>query len=893
LVSGNWGAVCLAQKYLHRRAIFRSYAFFLLLLSFVVVRPTLSSAQNAPAGANSAAQTSPTSLFTISGVVLDPSESAIVDAKVTLRARNGSNQQSTMTDAAGGFRFDGVGPDNYELEVQHESFSPSVTRLKVGPRPPAPLRIVMSIAARSESITVGADENQVSSEVGENLDTVKLSSQLLKSLPILGGDVVAAAIAMLPPGAVGSGGVTLVIDGLAASELTVPASAIQEIKINQNPYSAEFAAPGQSRIEITTKSGSSHYHGSFDSEFRDYKFDARNAFSMVKPPEQHLLLDGLLSGPLGRNKKTTFTLSGERKQDDLQSIVNALVPSGSINESFPERQRSTFLSAGVIHQIGDGNTLSFRYSFFDWSDQGRGVGGLSLPEAAANDSSRQHYLYLSDRATLTAHLINQLSVRLGTSDSITQSQSPGLPGIIVLGAFTGGGAQQDQSQLRNYLQLTDIVYWSAGKHVVKAGINVPQISRWGLDDKSNFGGTFQFSSLADYALGEPFSFVQQQGNPRLVYWYNVLGAFLQDDIRLLPHFSMSVGVRYDWQNSVADPHAVAPRLAFAYAPGNGAKTVFRAGAGIFYRTTGAQAIADVLRFNGQTLRQIVLPNPAYPDPFSLGGTAQSLPSSLVQFAPGFQLPYVAQYSFSVERQLRKSMSLTATYTGTRGFDLFRSRDINAPLPPLYVQRPDSAISTLRQIESAGHSESKALTLAMRGKVSRYFDGMVRYTLGQSYDDTDGINRFPANQYDLTGEWSRSDFDARHSFFVYGTFNAGKFFTLGMELSARSGMPYTETTGTDVYGTTFANARPPGIARNSLQGPGAVTLGVRLARSFVWHANKTNGAEGPSLMLALDAFNVLNHVNFGQPVGDLSSPFFGQPVTADSPRQLQVSLGFQF
>jgi hypothetical protein len=80
----------------------------------------------------------------------------------------------------------------------------------------------------------------------------------------------------------------------------------------------------------------------------------------------------------------------------------------------------------------------------------------------------------------------------------------------------------------------------------------------------------------------------------------VHGAFLQDHIRLRHDSSMSVGVSFDWQNLVADPDAVASRLAFAFAPGNATKTVFRAGAGIFHQTTGAQTIAAVLRVNGHS-----------------------------------------------------------------------------------------------------------------------------------------------------------------------------------------------------------------------------------------------------------------------------------------------------
>src|SRR5258708_32970615 len=107
----------------------------------------------------------------------------------------------------------------------------------------------------------------------------------------------------------------------------------------------------------------------------------------------------------------------------------------------------------------------------------------------------------------------------------------------------------------------------------------------------------------------------------------------------------------------------------------------------------------MLRFNGQSLRQILLSNPSYPKALTAGGAAQTLPSSIVRFAPDLRLPYNLQSSFGVETQLQKATSFRATYVGMRGFDLFRSRDLNAPLPPLYVQRPSPEIGTLREVES--------------------------------------------------------------------------------------------------------------------------------------------------------------------------------------------------
>jgi hypothetical protein len=188
-----------------------------------------------------------------------------------------------------------------------------------------------------------------------------------------------------------------------------------------------------------------------------------------------------------------------------------------------------------------------------------------------------------------------------------------------------------------------------------------------------------------------------------------------------------------------------------------------------------------------------------------------------------------------------------------------------------------------------------LKLTLRGNIRPYFNGEARYTFSRSYDNTSGIDFFPANQHDLTGEWSRSDSDSLHSFSLFGVVDAAKLFRLGMKLNVRSGRPYTVTTGLDAYGTTFLNARPPGVPRNSMQGPGVVGFDLRVAKDFSLHQRKEQrgGNEGLGGTIALDAFNVVNHVNLGPPIGNKNSPLFGQSVGAGPARRLQMSLAIKF
>jgi hypothetical protein len=167
--------------------------------------------------------------------------------------------------------------------------------------------------------------------------------------------------------------------------------------------------------------------------------------------------------------------------------------------------------------------------------------------------------------------------------------------------------------------------------------------------------------------------------------------------------------------------------------------------------------------------------------------------------------------------------------------------------------------------------------------------MAQYLLSRAYNDAGGartINSFPANNWDLTGEWARADYDARHRLNLLGSVTPGMRFNLGVALAINSGMPYSITTGHDDNHDGLANDRPAGVPRNSLEGPGYLGLDVRASRDFFLGAKKE---KGPVLTPAVDAFNVLNRVNFAGYVGNLSSPFFGKPVAANPSRRLQLSV----
>ncbi len=786
----------------------------------------------------------------ITGTVQDQSGAAFLGAQVDL-LKDGQQQRTTTTDTSGAFRFDRLQPGNYEVRTYREGFKTDITKVTVGNRSPGRLRIVLSIENLNQQITVSGDNPEVSTDPSENRDVAAVDRQALDDLPIF--------------------------------------AAIQTVTINNNPYSAEYNRPGRARIEITTKPGSSEYHGTMNFLFRDARLNARDPFATAKPQEQRRIFEGSLLGPIGDGKTTSFMFTGQRQEEDNQAIVFAVGPGGSIRENVPAPQRNTDFSVELIRQHSEKTTYSIRFHYRNLKIQNQGAGGVTLPEAATDFHDREDQLFYTQKTAFSDAIVNQLRLLVARQHTPTVSVQAG-PKIIVLDAFTGGGAQGDRLQTENHLIFDDIVSWVHGRHTFRTGFNIPDLSRRGLDDNTNSIGTFSFSSLDDYVQGRPFSFVQQRGNGHVVFWEKLFGGFFQDEYQVRRNLQVTAGLRYDSHNYFHDYNNFGPRLSFAYAPRGSRKTVIRGGAGVFYDRTGPLPIFDLLRYDGERLQRFLITNPGYPNPFVNGTAVQ--PTSVVRLDPTVRIPYVFQHSVSVEQQLHRGTTLTISYFRTSG-RLFRSRDINAPLPlpPLYAARPDPSLNVLRQIETSATQITHSLEISFRGNVTKYFVGMAQYTLGKVYNNSSGIASFPANNYDLSGEWSRADSDQRHRFNLLGTMRAGRLFNAGIALQAESGRPYSMITGRDDNRDGLALDRPAGVRRNSLEGPNYVGLDLRLSKDFALDTSKKE--KSPKVTAAIDAFNVTNRVNYSGYVGNLSSPFFGRAISSRPARRLQLSMRFAF
>lgn len=869
--------------------------FYLLVALLATVLPCLVAAQ-ADGGAAAAEDRT---AHAVSGVLVDPSGAAILKAQVTIVGNGGEIQGQTTTDAVGAFHFDSVPPGKLTLEFHADGFRDTRITALVSVKRFIPLRVVMPISVETENITVATGVNVpiVSTETSENQNSNAIDRNALDRVPVFDQDYITTMSRFLDDNATGTNGVSLVVNGIEANGPGVTPSAVQEVKINNNPYSARFSRPGRARLEIVTKSGSPHYHGSLNFMARDSVFDASNAFATVKPPESRQYYEGSVTGPLGRSKKTSFLLALDEDILNQQAIVdvNAIAAAealgfGPIAQTVANPTHHFFGSGRVFHDLAKGDQFWIGYSYEHRSSQNSNVGGTILPSAATDLHFLEHEINVSYLHQISPHWLNQTRFLVGHYDNSTVSLLPQAQ-IAVSGLFTAGGAQADTRRTEYHFDGTDFATYANGKHQLSFGIDIPDISRRGLDDFTNRQGTYTFESAAHYTANSPATYLVQTGQGHVTFLEKVICAFVEDDIRLRQNLSVYLGVRYYWQNYFHDePHNFAPRLSFAYAPSARSSTVIRGGFGVFYDRTGPSPIGDLLHFNGVNLLRFIVDPPyvSYPiDPSVLS----QIPTSVVTLDPRTRIPYALQYSIGVEHQVTAKSTISAVYIGNRGIDVFRSIDANAPvlIGGNYV-RPDPNLGQNRQMQSQGYLKGNALELTFRGKPTKYFSGQVQYTLSRTYNNTSGITFFPENSYDAAADWGRSDNDRLQKFDLLASSQPTRFFTLGMGLSLYTGKPVNITTGGDNNHDGILNDRPAGIPRNTMPGPGLIDLDLNVSHDFPLTKAKK---EARVFTVSLNAFNVLNHPNYVTYIGTQSSPLFGRPVAAQPPRRLQLDLQFKF
>jgi hypothetical protein len=319
----------------------------------------------------------------------------------------------------------------------------------------------------------------------------------------------------------------------------------------------------------------------------------------------------------------------------------------------------------------------------------------------------------------------------------------------------------------------------------------------------------------------PLQFTQTSGDPNLDVNQFEFAAFVQNDFKVNNKFNLSFGARYEAQTNINDHNNLDPRMGFAYQLGK--QTAIRGGVGIFHDRFSEPNVEQLIRLDGSRQSQIVVNNPTT---FPIIPVGSALPPGSLRTRSGdLATPYNLNESISLEQALFKGLGVTFSWDGQRGIHLYRSRNLNAPLPdaPLqyvydtlgnvissYKLGPDGTKRNVYQLESTGLSKSNNFTIGMRDQIrSSKIQAQIfgSYTLGYTNNDTDGAFSLPVNSYDMHSEWGRSPQDTRHRFNTGMQIRWPWSITTTTQVNWNSSRPFNLTTGKDDNYDNTINDRP--------------------------------------------------------------------------------------
>src|SRR5881396_3222747 len=796
---------------------------------------------------------------TLRGTVTDDSGAIVPGAKITLTANSGT-VNTAVAGADGSYSFTGIAPGDYVAQASAPDLATPPLKLTIRPGVQT-LNLQLKVAAVAQQVTVEDRAVTVTPEPANNASATVLAGDDLQALSDNPDDLVAELIAIAGPGA-GPGGASVFIDGFTGGQ--VPSKeAIREIRINQNPFSAEYDRIGTGRIEILTKPGTNRFHGSEGFNFSNDFWNSRNPYAQQKAPFLLKEYSGNLSGPMGM--RASFFMDVRRDATDNGAIINGTTLDpitlriiDPFTDVFRIPQRRFGINPRTDYQLSPNNTLTVRYGLTHVDIPSAGVGGFNLISRGARTTTTAHTVQATETAVFAENMVNEVRFQFFRSSNQITPNTVG-PAIQVLGAFNSGAFPvghsfdtQTNHEFQDYLSVV------RGRHAWRFGVRL----RRQADDNispQNFQGTFTFSGGAAPVLdannqpvpdsaGQPiqaaitsieryrrtllfqnigltpsqiaslgggasqFSIIA--GDPKLSVSQFDVGAFVGDDWKIRPALTMSLGFRYEAQTNIQDRHNLAPRVGIAW--GLAPKTVARAGFGIFYDRFGLANTMTALRRNGVRQQQYILTNPDFFPSLPSISSLAAFQSTQVreQVSPALVAPAFYQSMISIERQLPRNTTMAVTFANSHGLHTLRSRDVNAPLSGTYDPVvPGSGVYPLGPVgavflmESSGLYNQHQLIVNVNSHANKYVSLTGTYSLNHAMSNTDGIGTFPGNPYSMAGEYGPASTDIRHRMTLGGSITTKWDVTFSPLIYITSGPPFDITAGRDIYGTTLFKVRP--------------------------------------------------------------------------------------
>ncbi len=814
----------------------------------------------------------------VHGTITDPDGELIPGATIQLTPAKGSAR--TVVSGSDGTYSVTVPPGSYTLVVSMKGFSSySLQNMKVPAVPSTTVDARLKIGTTDEVINVDASASQLSVDPDNNASATIITGDALAALSDDPDDLAEELSALAGPAAGPNGG-TIYIDGFTGGQLP-PKASIREIRINQNPFSAQYDKPGFGRVEVFTKPGSDSFHGSASMQGNDNVFNTGSPIissDVLQPGYHTLLANGQLSGPI--SKSSSFTFGFQYRNIHNNAIIDPEnLYSETANPGTPCPPGTTTgcsvlpfldyvavvsapdtrydISPRVDLALGPKNTLTMRYRYEKDTANNQGIGGNQLPDNAYSTLQSEQDIQISDTQTVTDKIINEIHFewqRSVTGDTPLNTT----PELTVTGGFLfgGDGTTGLTNDTQNHIEFQNYTSIALKKNFIRLGGRLRTTSDTNTTNAGS-NGLFTYNStqftgvtynpnqlnaaIQNYIQGLASNFTYTLYNhPTTQARTTDLGLYAEDDWKIKPNLTFSYGVRFETQNFINDKDDWAPRLSVAYGVGKkksgGPLIVLRGGFGLFYDRLLLANQLDTVQQNGvnqipETLASTITGTTATPIPAGCNPNSQTaldfcitsagatghLTTQTVQ--PNYHSPYQMQTNLGLDEQPFRNATISVNYQNVRGIHQLINDNINATAA---VEGPNAGSAPIvDQYLSEGYYRQNQLITNFN------YRGNAKYTLSSYYvvnfdtkSDTAGVNSFPTNPYNIGADFGRASFDIKNQLFLFGNFNLPYLISLSPLVSARSGQPINITTGGDNFGYLTYNTRPVFAAAGT---PGAKTF----------------------------------------------------------------------